>query len=145
MLRAAFNSETGDADLVYSGGRLVDTGFDVETNAINSLFSDAPAQDGDVLAPGTPRRGYLGDIFDERGHVFGSRLWLLEGSEATQATAERAKTYALEALQWMIDDRHITGVAFETEVYDEDVGLAIDLTTADGRSTRLGPFKLVNP
>lgn len=140
MLALAFDTDAADADLFVSGGRFVNDGYDVETLAIVSLLSDAPAQPGDVLPEGTPRRGWWADVLDEQGRVLGSRLWLLEQSESTEATAQRAKSYAAEALQWMLDERIISKVAFETEVYDEDVGLAVDLTARDGRETRIGFF-----
>ena len=142
MLAVSFDTDTGFGDLVYASGHLVDSGSDLETAALLSLLCDAPAQDGDALPAGTPRRGFWADIFDATGERIGSRLWLLEGAEATEQTAQRAKAYAAEALQWMIRDRHVLSIAYATQVGDEAVELSVVLTLRDGREVPLGPFRV---
>lgn len=79
-----------------------------------SLFTDRLADPGDTL-PGAHgnRRGWWGDaLAAEAGDLIGSRLWLL-GREKEQATVlRRAREYAAEALQWLLDD----GVARAVDV-----------------------------
>ena len=83
---------------------------DLTRAVINSLFCWRRANDDDEL-PGTSRYGWWGDTF-EVDDKFGSRLWLLSRAKMTEQTALRAKEYAEEALQWLIDD----GVAAEVIV-----------------------------
>ena len=82
-----------------------------------SLFSDARAQAGDELPEGSGAfgedlRGWWGDVYlDDRGEL-GSRLWTLKRSKMTTATRQRARDYALQALEWLVD----AGIASEIEV-----------------------------
>ena len=143
ILASAWDVDAGEANPFYANGRLVNDGFDIETLIINLLASDAPAQDGDVLADQTPRRGWVFDVLDEDGKTLGSRLWLLEGAEVTEETAQRAVNYAKEALQSLIDDGYVSRFEYETELQDDDLALVVIATAADGRSTRIGPFRVV--
>jgi phage gp46-like protein len=79
----------------------------LETAVMLSLFTDRRAEDGDILPDGeTNRRGWWADAHPTvEGDKFGSRLWLLDRSKQTQAVLDQAEAYALEALQWMIDDK----------------------------------------
>lgn len=79
----------------------------LETAVLLSLFTDRRADDGDVLPDGeTDRRGWWGDgVPVVEGDRTGSRLWLLGREKQTPATLSRAREYALEALQWLIEDK----------------------------------------
>ena len=101
-----------DARLVWrdiNGGDLkLKNGFDLDrddglvTSVLISLFSDARAPSTDVLPPGeTSVRGYWPDDEEDR---FGSLLWLLGREKVTQETAERAREYAQQALNWLVED-----------------------------------------
>lgn len=78
----------------------------LETAVLLSLFTDRRAEDSDVLPDGSSdRRGWWGDGFPVvEGDRFGSRLWLLARAKSSAATLARAQEYALEALQWLVDD-----------------------------------------
>lgn len=111
----AFN--TANNDLVMDDGLV--------TSAIISLFTDARAHDDDVLpdilSPVEDRdlRGWWGDETSEKENdSVGSRLWLLERAKITAETLQRAKRYAREALQWMIDE----GAAAKIETFAERGG-----------------------
>lgn len=140
MLALAFDTTTCEGDVVYDAGCLVAEGFDLETAVILSLLTDAPAQAGDVLPEGTPRRGFWADAFEADSTVLGSRLWLLEGSETSQATADKAKAYASEALGWLLTGRYVRAVDFATQVGDEAIELTVLVTLKDGKQVPLGPF-----
>lgn len=57
--------------------------------------------------------GWWGDTYPTvTGDRIGSRLWLLGREKVTNDTLNRARDYAIEALQWMLDD----GVAARVEV-----------------------------
>lgn len=142
MLVIAMDNAGRGGDLVYERGCLLDEGYDLETAITMSLLLDAPAQDGDVLPEGTPKRGFWGDVFDEEGATLGSRLWLLEGATATEATAQRAKTYAKEALKWLIDEGIVKSIEYTTTVGSESVTLQVTPTLKSGRVVPLGPFKV---
>ena len=113
-LALVWDETRGDADLVMIDSDIAsDAGL--ETAILLSLFTDRRAQPDDVPPSGDPndRRGWWADQFaDVEGDLIGSRLWLLDRAKATNETALRAREYALEALQWLIDD----GVAASIDV-----------------------------
>ena len=78
----------------------------LETAIIISLFTDRRANADDVIPDGsTDRRGWFGDIFNEVEHdKIGSRLWLLAREKQLQSVIIRAREYAEESLEWLIDD-----------------------------------------
>lgn len=110
-LALVWNGATGDADLALLGPDF-QTDDGLETAVLISLFTDAPAQPGDVIPDGTnDRRGWWGDMpVDTAAQtgtppaVTGSRLWLLANALLTAETLRRAESYALEALAWMKRD-----------------------------------------
>ncbi|MDU1063265.1 MAG: phage GP46 family protein [Leclercia adecarboxylata] len=64
--------------------------------------------------------GWWGDTFPTvTGDRIGSRLWLLGREKITNNTLNRARDYATEALQWMVDD----GVAARFDVTSERLGI----------------------
>jgi phage gp46-like protein len=142
VLGLQIDPNTGEGVFVYSGGRIADSGFDRQTAVIMSLLNDAPAQDGDVLDDGASRRGFWADALDDNGAILGSRLWMLETAECSAATAERAKTYAAEALKWMVDAGHVRSIAYETTIGDEAIELRVIITEKIGSELSFGPFKV---
>lgn len=86
------------ADLgVANNDLLTDDGL--ESAVYLSLFTDARAEESDTLPHGeTDRRGWWGG-------AIGSRLWLLARAKDVPDTYAKAKQYALEALQWMLDEK----------------------------------------
>jgi phage gp46-like protein len=89
-----------------------------------SLFTWRRAEpDDDLPTPDAlgARMGWWGDSFPPvAGDRIGSRLWLLSRAKLLPETTARAKEYALEALQWLLDD----GVATKVEVEAERQGLS---------------------
>lgn len=89
----------------------------LETAVIISLFTDRQAGTDDDIPDGSgDRRGWWADTLSA-GDQTGSRLWLLSREKQTQAVLNNAREYALEALQWLVDD----GVAGQIEVEAEIV------------------------
>lgn len=107
-----WSNETGSADMLKIDDDLAsDRGL--VTAAILSLFTDRRAENDDEPPSGdeTDRRGWWGDEFsDVEGDRIGSRLWLLDRAKRTNETVLRAKEYAIEALQWLIDDAVVEDV-----------------------------------
>lgn len=81
-----------------------------------SLFTDRRAGDDDTLPDGTDRRGWWGDSYaDTSGDQLGSRLWLLRRAKATAEVLQRARQYATEALQWLVEDAVVKSVDITAE------------------------------
>lgn len=89
-------------DLAMEDGDLA-TDEGLQTAVILSLFTDRRALEEDRLPDGTgDRRGYWADAYRDRPH--GSRLWLLHREKEHEEVLRRAKEYAEEALDWLIED-----------------------------------------
>lgn len=96
-----WNTETQHADWAMNGFQL-QSGADLTTAVLISLFTDRTANPDDVIPDGSgDPRGWWGD--DPR-HPIGSRLWLLSRSKETQQVLALAQDYVAEALQWLVDD-----------------------------------------
>lgn len=95
----------------------------LRTAVLVSLFSDRRAQTDDALPDDTDnRRGWWADAFgDIAGDLTGSRCWLLSRAKQTKETLLNAREYAMEALQWLLDD----GIAQALNVSTEWVGAGI--------------------
>lgn len=104
------------------------------TAVVISLFSDARAERDDPLpAAGQPRRGWWGDALDP-ARPWGSKLWLLQREKCTAATAARARAYAAQALQWLLDDRIAARIDVTAEAITAEhrIALAVTLTRPSG-------------
>ena len=113
LLEGDFNFDVSAQDLEASTG--------LQTAIIMSLFTDRRAREDDVLpdSENLDRRGWWGDLTSSyENDQIGSRLWLLERSKITEDIIPRAKKYAEEALQWLVED----GVAVKVEVEAERQG-----------------------
>lgn len=135
-LRAVFKDFSGD--LVVSGPNLAeDDGL--ETAVVLSLFTDRRAEDGDPL-PGNAedRRGWWGDSFPSApGDRIGSRLWLLNREKQIPVVLTRAREYALEALQWLVDDGVARAINVTAEIVRAGVlGLGIEIVRSDAPVAR---------
>jgi len=89
-------------DWVLLGSQL-QTGNDLQTAVLISLFTDRTATADDIIpdSSGDPR-GWVGDL--DETYPIGSRLWLLDRSKQTATVLASATDYCAEALQWLIDD-----------------------------------------
>jgi len=113
----------------------------LETAVIISLFTDRKANEDDELPdPNNPdRRGWWGDLVapEVEGDRIGSRLWLLERSKTTEEVIVKAKKYAEEALQWLIDDQVAVKVEVEAErqgpVGQDRLALSVKIFKKDGQ------------
>jgi phage gp46-like protein len=105
-----WDAENSQGDWAVVGGAL-QSGDDLATAAYISVFTDRLANADDVLPDNSgDRRGWWGDLDQDK--PMGSRMWLLARSKLTNSVALKAKTYLVEAFQWMIDD----GVAASVNV-----------------------------
>lgn len=132
----SFNTDLGSlaADIEMNGHDLrADDGL--HTAVVISLFTDRRAHDDDVLPDGGDnRRGWFGDAWpDVDGDQIGSRLWLLSREKQTQEVLNRAREYADEALQWLIEDGVAKTVKVETSIVRTGIlGIFVEITRPDG-------------
>jgi len=107
-----WNPSTGQGDWVVAQGDLA-TGDDLQTAIFISLFSDRQARADDDFE-GDDRRGWWGDTGSD--YPIGSRIWLLRRQKLTLAVANKAIDYAVEALQWLIDDGVIASLSVNSQI-----------------------------
>ena len=113
-ISTVWNTDLQYGDWVLNGADL-QGGNDIVTATLISLFTDGLANIDDVIPDGTnDPRGWIGD--SGQTVKIGSRLWiLLDRSKLTQQDAATAKTMAVKALQWMIDDGVVASFDITTE------------------------------
>lgn len=121
---------------VISGGAL-QSGNDLQTAVLISLFTDRLATASDVLPDTTgDRRGWWGDL--DQTVPIGSRLWLLSRSKLTPAVAVAAKGYATEALKWILDDGVAAVVTITTTItLPNMLGIQVVIQQSDGTTLAL--------
>jgi phage gp46-like protein len=145
VLAIVYDNETGEGELLYANGTLVDEGFDLDTAVLLSWFLDAPAQDV-PRAPDAPRGGWWGNRYTGDSQPMGSRLWLLEDALCIPATAQQGKQYAEEAAEWLVRDGHIRAMRVVGELVDDPANPAVLITgfftLRNGQERILGPFKV---
>lgn len=113
---------------VVDGSLAVDDGL--KTAIALSLFTDARARADDALptADADPR-GWWGNAFPQEDALaddeLGSRLWLLERSKTTADVVARARTYAAEALAWLVQDGIARSVEVETERQGDRIAIGV--------------------
>lgn len=100
---------------------------------IISLFTWRRANADDIIEG--QKMGYWGDVAEppQVNDKIGSRLWLLAREKILNSTINRAREYAQEALQWLIDDAVCTRIEVIAERFGVD-GIALQCTIyrADG-------------
>jgi phage gp46-like protein len=129
-IRTAFISFDQGADYAIAALGLAEDNT-LETAVILSLFTDRQANPADVLPDGgTDRRGWWADAFPVvPADQIGSRLWLLSREKQLQPVLLRAREYALEALQWLVDDGIAASVDAVAEIVRQGVlGLTVTIT-----------------
>lgn len=143
-----------DAQIIWrelGGGDIQLAGYDLaredglQTAVLISLFTDRRAAGDDPL-PGAPddRRGWWADAWPEiEGDRIGSRLWLLAREKQLASVVQRAREYAEEALQWLVDD----GIAAQVEVSAAIVrqgvlGLQVRITRPDASAVDFRFYRL---
>ena len=75
-----------------------------------SLFTWRRADPGDPVDD-ADRQGWWGDSYpSQAADRIGSKLWLLRRRTITAQTLRDAQRFCQEALQWLVDDGHVTQV-----------------------------------
>jgi phage gp46-like protein len=122
-------------DWVLAQGDL-QTGQDLETACLVSLFSDALATPDFVPTDGTTdRRGWWADYYNPQ--ALGSNLWQLDRAKTTRANLGLAQTTAQQCLQWLIDDGIAASILVNTQwITSTMMGIAVAITRPNGTQTR---------
>lgn len=128
-------SDFGGGDLLLSGQDLArDDGL--ESAVLVSLFCDrrARAEQVRVEDDRSDLRGWWGDYSPPvDGDRIGSLLWLLRREKQTSQTLTRAREYAKQALQWLVDDLVASAVAVQTDyIASGFMRIAAQITRPDG-------------
>jgi len=129
-----------DAKIIINGIESTDlSAADSLTRAVViSLFTWRRAKPDDVIEG--QKMGWWGDAIEppEPNDKIGSRLWLLAREKILPSTFIRAREYAIEALQWLIDDNIASRLDVITERFGTD-GIALQCTIYrdDGTNTVL--------
>ncbi len=111
----------------------------LNTAVLISLFTRRAAEPGDVLPdPRSLKEGWWADPYEKvESHRMGSRLWLLRRSKATQSVLNLAREYALQALQWMIEDGIAQSIEVEVERQDmERLAFKVEILKPDDVAPR---------
>lgn len=117
-------------DFVLKNGDL-STDSSLKTAVSMSLFTDRRAEKTDRLPCNyNDPRGYVGDAIDNE--KVGSRLWLLEDENNTQDTRTRAQAYALESLQWLINDGFAKKIDVSATQNCDRIELNVSICRQDG-------------
>ena len=103
-----------------------------------SLFTWRRAGPDDAVDD-SDRKGWWGDsVPSVAGDKIGSRLWLLQRRTLVADTLKDAKSYAEEALAWLIDDLVVTSVTVTAERQGNDrMNLRVTLTEQNGETLEL--------
>lgn len=127
-----FNDSLGTGDIVIANNTIAQGDW-LHSAVFSSLFTDAYAGPEDLPGVVEDRRGHWADAFLEAGQSHGSLLWTLHPGKLTRDVVNRARDYALQALQWLIDDGLVRAVSVEAERYNNDtIAMAVTVTRLDG-------------
>lgn len=98
----------------------------LETAIIHSLLTDRMAEPDDIIPGAGDRRGFWADP------KYGSRLWLLHREKQLQSVVNRAREYAQQALDWLVEDGVAKAVTVTAEIVRMGaLGLYIEVTRPD--------------
>lgn len=105
----------------------------LQNAVVISLFTDARCEQDELPQGETDRRGYYGDFELPQGESLGSKLWTLKREKVIPKTINRARDYATQALQWLVDDGHLQSVKVTAERGGlQQINLLIQCQLQDG-------------
>ncbi len=133
MSDIALNCNCSGSDLVLQNNDLLlEEGL--ETAIFISLFTDRLISTKELPSEESFRRGWWGDSISAiESDFIGSKLWLLRREKITSETLHRAKTYAAQALQWLIEDKIVQTMQVEvSRIKDDSLLIAVTLVRPTG-------------
>lgn len=133
-IRLNYIPESFQGDLVMdpSGSDILrDDGL--ETSVLISLFTNRRVLPDEAENPEDLRGWWADQISGIEEDAIGSKLWLLDRSKTTEQTLVKARQYAFEALEWMIDDGVAANVNVEVERNQNDrLYIKVQIKRIDG-------------
>jgi phage gp46-like protein len=137
-IRLVWDPVNARADVrMLISGSFLDTGHELESAVLISLFTDQMADPGDVLPAdlSTDPRGWWADTYS--GDLIGSKLWQVMGRVRNQDTLNFAGDAVRKALAWMIEDVVASAVNVVASFYGSG-GLRLDIaiTSPTGTTNR---------
>lgn len=134
-IQVVWSNEWTIGDWALAEGDL-ETGQDLETACLVSLFSDLLATPDFTPTDGTTdRRGWWANYY--LSSPIGSNLWQLARAKKTRDTLGLAQRWTQNALQWLIDDGLAASVLVNTQwVTPVMLGIAVAITRPNGAETR---------
>ncbi len=120
---------TSDFDIQFdtNGDFLMTEGFD--TAILMSILCEKRADVSEVSKP-EYRRGDWSDMFGE----VGSKFWLTYQSRATNLTANKAKAYIQDGLNWLIEDEYLTNITVDVSAVESGLIIKIILVRFNGET-----------
>jgi phage gp46-like protein len=117
-------ADNGDFELVDDFSTAIDM----------SILTDKRADDSQQQIP-KYRRGWWGNIANNvQGYEIGSLLWLLNQTRLTEDIKNDAKDFALDSLQWFLDEVYLKDIQAEvTRTARNELTLAITLVRYDNQ------------
>lgn len=137
-IKFAWDSTLLEGDLVLNKGDLLrEEGL--VTAVLISLFTDARADEDDLLDNPNDKRGWWGDLVSPT--PIGSKLWQYERSKTTQEVIIKVKQTIEESLQWMFDDGVVEKIDVIVERFGSEgndrLGFEIKLYQSEGNNVAL--------
>ncbi|MDP2548475.1 phage GP46 family protein [Oceanobacter sp. 4_MG-2023] len=134
VLALSWNADTQQAELIEADDTLETW---LRSAVIMSLFTDGRATE-DEEPEITERRGYWGDIELDDDDSLGSKLWLHRRSKLTNDVANQVQDEAQTALDWLVEDSHVSSLAVTVERQPPDrLAYQIDITLLDGETLNM--------
>lgn len=108
-----------------------------DTAIFMSLLTEKRADISEQVVPEL-RRGWWGnesnDVID---YEIGAKLWLLDQARNIQDVANTGVTYALDCLQWLLDDNYLKDIIVTSTRTVSNITLNIKLIRDDNKVERL--------
>ena len=130
-IKMEYDEKKGYYDILSDekGDLMQDQSFD--TSIILALLTDARADKTEVPLVQN-QRGTIVDLFTEGRKRNGSKLWLLNQSRATLTAKNRAKDYARNALQFLVEKGYCKDVFVSSKLTRDGIILNITIQRLTG-------------
>jgi phage gp46-like protein len=104
---------------------------ELSNSILISLFTDQRALEEELPEGEISRKGWWAEQIEDGTSIkMGSKLWLLSREKKTQETLRLAKSYAEEALKWIVEEDLASNILVESEFSGEaKIVLKITMTT----------------
>lgn len=126
-----FDNDLGSFELaVDEDGRLIQ-GESLVSEMMLALYTDAPADVGDPVPPGTTYLGNVAADFDGLT-VRGSKLWILRYIRPASKAVEYAKIWTEDALEFLVTRGDLLSVVATASLIGRTIKIRVSATLPDG-------------